>query len=197
MRTYSASDWQAAAQAWQSGHYEGPAWQWVRELARERGMLYPPATTGSDDPTADHPSQCALLARSIYDEPELVRYAITHPKANSWHDVLALVLEERDGARQAAAQAERAYRAEKASYATQREAAASLATIMQTLADSVGAPPPTPVVRATAAAAYRRQLLRRAEAFHHQRHDSDTWESCRWQECQGMYWLLEGGEPTE
>lgn len=207
VRTYSRDEWEQWQREWDE---LGDQWAEWRDLAQRHNIAGTPNTVGADDWHDKKASQAALLARACDEDPELVRYAIT--VSRDWYGVLQVALEERDAAKLAAEQAERAYRADKATHATQREAAASIAGIMQVLADSVGTQPPAPVVRDAAVAAYLASLRDRAIMYHYLEQananaasnilDADARHTgsshlCTDDACYGMRWLLEEGVPTD
>lgn len=93
--TFAARDWHAAEEAWKAGDFSE---EWVpwRELARERGILYPPNGTNTDSWEDESPSQRAMLIRAIRETPTLLEQAIRETKKRSWSGVLTILLASRD-----------------------------------------------------------------------------------------------------
>ena len=90
VRTFSRVEWEAADDAWAAGEFSDE-WTPFRELARARGILYPPAGTRWDSWEDPGPSQRAILVRAIRDTPELLRRTIGHSR--SWSQVIAGLVE--------------------------------------------------------------------------------------------------------
>lgn len=87
MRTYRREDWLAAREAWEDFGHE---WTTIRQLAVERGMLYPPSGTAHDDRDAEQPSQRAIVYRALRDNPTELRAIIG--RARSWSGVVDRII---------------------------------------------------------------------------------------------------------
>jgi hypothetical protein len=85
---------QAAWVAWESDASAGMIEEWIpwRKLARQVGIIDPPAGGRYDSWTDDHPSQLAILTRAIRETPELLREALMAPRVRAWFDVIGVLL---------------------------------------------------------------------------------------------------------
>lgn len=91
MRTYRKADWDAAQAAW--AFFDMDTWGWVRTLAGERGMLFPPSGDAYDSADEDaSPSQRAIVYRAIVDTPVALRRSICN--STSWADVVRRLIAE-------------------------------------------------------------------------------------------------------
>ena len=133
MRTFSREDWQASEHAWQDGEY---GWRWgqLRRIARESGILYPPAGTAHDDRDAESPSQRAIIWRALEDNPTEL-YAIVR-RARSWSGVVDRIIGLESRLRSDADYNQRDIDHEKANDPDHRESASSIASILQRIGDS-------------------------------------------------------------
>jgi hypothetical protein len=133
MRTFAASDWEAAAAAWTAADL-GSEWLEVRRRAALRGILWPPNGTRWDSWEADHPSQLATVIRAIRETPELLLRSVD--ESASWGEVIGRLIAIRDEwqaeQRRRAWLEDRAWAAAKAR--DRDEASATLARLGATLA---------------------------------------------------------------
>lgn len=133
--TYDRATFLAAQRAWAEGDF-GPAWRRFRDLAAERGYLYPPSGTKHDDRDAENPSQRAIIWRAIEDNPgELERIV---RRSRSWSQVVDGIIGLEDRLREDAGYVEREAAWDRDHRPTYREAVQSLGAILGRVADSVG-----------------------------------------------------------
>lgn len=134
MRTYSRSEWQAAQQAWRDLNVSSE-WGPVIELARQSGMLYPPAGTHFDEWNDPEPSQWAVVCREFYDYRAKLEEAIR--ASRSWREVVAWILHDRSWREELGALSEKDAAWAKAQEPTPREAAETIGSFLRKIADSV------------------------------------------------------------
>jgi hypothetical protein len=96
-RTFSREAFLHSQQLWKDGEF-GPEWLIWRQRAADRGFIFPPSGSKHDSVEDDEPSQRALIYRAIDETPELLRRAIS--LSRSWSNVLAVLLQGRDGMRE-------------------------------------------------------------------------------------------------
>lgn len=87
MRTFRWIDIEASRLAWAD---YAPKWRVYRDLAADRGMLYPPEGSRWDEVTDQWPSQRAILQRAIDDTPNTLRAAIA--ASRTWGEVVGLII---------------------------------------------------------------------------------------------------------
>lgn len=133
MRTYSRSEWIAAAEAWLAVRL-GPRWEPFRRQAAERGILWPPSGSRWDAYDDPRPSQVAVIGQAIDDTPDLLRAAIA--SSRSWSQVVGVIIRERAAYRERAALAERDDTWDRQDEPTPREATVALKHIIDRIRDS-------------------------------------------------------------
>jgi len=103
VRTYSRADLDAAKAAWDAAEFSDE-WMPFRELAAQRGILYPPSGTRWDSWEDQPPSQRAILVRAIRDVPRLLGECIR--RSSSWSEVVSHLLDSMAEWREEVARAE-------------------------------------------------------------------------------------------
>ncbi len=104
MKTYSRDAFLAARRAWAEGGF-GADWEPFRDIAAQRGFLWPPNGTDSDDRDAGSPSQRAIVWRAICDTPRWLAETMRH--CDSWSMVVGAILAHEEGMREDATYRER------------------------------------------------------------------------------------------
>ena len=97
MRTFSREAFLEARAAWDGGEF-GPEWGMFRNVAGDRGYIYPPAGTRWDSWEDDQPSQRAIIHRAIEETPKLLVEVMR--QSNSWSNVIARLTQRRDAMRE-------------------------------------------------------------------------------------------------
>lgn len=118
MRTFSRAQWEEADAAWSDF---SPEWTPFRDLARQRGMLYPPSGSRWDSPEDAQPSQRAIVVRAIRDTPKALRRVIA--ASTSWSQVVARLVEAMARLREQVGVDEQVVEAERAEVRQQRRQA--------------------------------------------------------------------------
>lgn len=131
MRTYSREDFFAAKAEWADFD---EVWRPYRQLAAERGMLYPPSGTRWDSWEDEEPSQRAILYRAICDTPKALTRIIG--ASRSWSEVVRKVIADVDRRREDADFAERQDDWDRQDQLTPPEALHLLAGILDRIRDS-------------------------------------------------------------
>lgn len=131
MRTFARSDWLAARAQWETF---GPEWNRLRQLAADRGWIYPPAGTPHDDRDAESPSQRSIVWRALEDNPAEL-YAIVG-RSSSWSGVVDRIIGLEARLREDATYAEKDAALTKDEQPTHREAATAIKAILQRISDS-------------------------------------------------------------
>ena len=129
MRTYSRADFEAAREAWSD---YGPEWQFYRQIAADRGMLYPPSGSKFDSWEDPKPSQRAIIYRAIADTPATLVDAIR--ESRSWSEVIGKVFRDMEIRREDADLQERDAAWDRRQYRGPME---SIATIFGRVRDSL------------------------------------------------------------
>ena len=83
MRTFSRADFEASREAWSD---YGPEWLFYRQLAADRGMIFPPSGSPLDSWEDPQPSQRAIIYRAIEDTPKALTEIIR--SSHSWSQVV-------------------------------------------------------------------------------------------------------------
>lgn len=104
MRTYSRQTWEESNRAWIEGEF-GAAWDEIRRIAADRGMMFPPTGTKWDQTDDPQPSQRAIVWREWDDNPSVLRSILR--SSSSWSEVVRKILVERNGRNEMAELAER------------------------------------------------------------------------------------------
>lgn len=133
MRTFSRETFLESKAAWDGGEF-GPEWHFYRQLAADRGFLYPPSGTRWDSFEDDQPSQRAMIYRAIDETPGLLADIIR--KSHSWHDVIARLTQGRDSMREDADLRERQDRWDRQDEITPPQALQTIAAIVYRIKDS-------------------------------------------------------------
>lgn len=92
MKTYSRETFNAASAAWSAGDF-AESWAPVRQAAILSGIAFPPRGTRWDSWDDDEPSQRAIIARAIEENPGRLLDAIA--VSRSWYEVVGHVLRDR------------------------------------------------------------------------------------------------------
>lgn len=87
MRTYRREDWLASRELWDDFDNE---WRKVRELAAQRGFIYPPSGTRHDDRDDAEPSQRAIVYRALQDNPTELLAIVG--RSSSWSGVVDRII---------------------------------------------------------------------------------------------------------
>lgn len=87
-RAYRREDLEAAADAW--ADFTDPVWRHVRQLAADRGMLYPPAGTRWDEREDPKPSQRAIVYAALEDRPRATARIVA--RSRTWAEVVRRIL---------------------------------------------------------------------------------------------------------
>lgn len=133
MRTYSREAFLEARRAWAEGDF-GSEWQFYRQLAADRGFIYPPEGTKWDSCEDEEPSQRAIVYRAIADTPRALTEIIG--QSHSWHDVVRKLMADVDRRREDADLEERQVAWDHREDPTPREATLSLKQILNRIAES-------------------------------------------------------------
>lgn len=96
-RTFSREAFLHSQQLWKDGGF-GPEWAFYRQRAADRGFIFPPTGSKYDSIEDDQPTQRAVVYRALDETPELLVRAIS--LARSWSNVVAVLLQGRDGMRE-------------------------------------------------------------------------------------------------
>ena len=131
MRTYSRADFEAAQRAWESF---GPAWHFYRQLAADRGMLYPPSGSKWDSWEDSDPSQRAIIYRAIEDTPRALVDVIK--SSRSWSEVVRKLMADLDRRREDADLREKDDEWERRDELTPHQALQSINDILGRIKDS-------------------------------------------------------------
>lgn len=132
MRTYSRDDFLRSRQEW--GDF-GPEWEWLRKLAVNGGMLFPPSGSKHDDRDAPEPSQRAIVYRALIDNPTELRKIVL--RSRSWSQVVDGIFGFETRLRGDADESERNARWERDHEASPRQSLMSIAEIMRRIGDSL------------------------------------------------------------
>src|SRR5690242_12422423 len=97
MRTYSRDAFLEAKALWGAGEF-GPEWLFYRQVAADRGFIYPPEGTRWDSWEDAEPSQRAMVYRAIQDTPKALTEVIR--QSGSWSEVVRKLLAGRDSRRE-------------------------------------------------------------------------------------------------
>jgi hypothetical protein len=135
VRTFGRAEWLEAKRAWEEGDF-GVEWIKIRELAAERGMIYPPDGSKWDDREDETPSQRAIVYRAMEDTPHTLKSAIA--SSYSWSQVVRKVITDMETRREDADWTENRDAFRRETEPTPKQATASLAAIMSRIADSTG-----------------------------------------------------------
>lgn len=125
-RTFSRADWIASSETWLD---YGPRWAHIRHVARQAGMLYPPAGSIQDDRDAAQPSQRAIVWRALEDNPAELEAIVR--RSRSWSGVVDRIIGMEGRLRADADYAERDAAWDRDQAPDHREAAMSLAAILE------------------------------------------------------------------
>jgi len=133
VRTYSRESFLEATAAWDGGGF-GPEWHFYRQLAADRGFIYPPAGTRWDSWEDDQPSQRAMIYRAIEETPRLLTEVMR--QSRSWYDVIARLTQRRDGMRDDADLRERQEEWDRQDEPKPRQATQTILGILERIWDS-------------------------------------------------------------
>lgn len=131
MRTYSRADFLRSRQEWADF---GREWEWLRKLAINGGMLFPPSGTKHDDRDVPEPSQRAIVYRALVDNPTELRRIVLRSK--SWSQVVDGIFGLETRLRGDADDTQRDADWERERRASHRQSVMSLAAILQRIEDS-------------------------------------------------------------
>lgn len=133
MRTFDRETFLAARQAWDEGEF---GWQWrhFRELAAERGFIFPPAGTRHDDREGESPSQRAIVWAAIEENPTELERIIR--RCWSWHQVVDQIIGMEARLAEDAGLSDGDAKWEREQRPSSREAATTLKAILERIGDS-------------------------------------------------------------
>lgn len=133
MRTYDRATFLAAQQAWDTG---GFGWQWrrIREIASDRGMLFPPAGSRHDSRDAAEPSQRSIVWRALEDNPAELERIVR--RSSSWSQVVDKIIGMESRLREDAGIVDGDAEWERGQLPTHREAVMSVARILARMDES-------------------------------------------------------------
>lgn len=134
MRTYDRETYQAATYQWETGEF---GWQWrkIRDLAADRGFIYPPSGTVHDDREVESPSQRAIIWRALNDNPTRLEAIVR--RSHSWSQVVDGIIGLEERLREEVGEGERDDEWERKDDATPREAVMSLGSIIRRIGGSL------------------------------------------------------------
>ncbi len=135
MKTYDRATFFAAQRAWAEGSF-GPAWSRIREIAAQRGYVYPPNGSPHDDRDAESPSQRAIIWRALQDNPAELERIVR--RSRSWSQVVDAIIGLEERLREDAGLVERDAEWERDGRPSGREATMALGAILGRIADSIG-----------------------------------------------------------
>lgn len=131
MRTYSRADFLASKEAWSD---YGDEWLFYRQMASDRGMLYPPSGSPLDSIDDPLPSQRAIVYRAIGDTPKALTEAIR--ASHSWSEVVRKLMADVDRRREDVDFTERQVKWDRQDEPDPREATVSIKAILNRIHQS-------------------------------------------------------------
>ena len=133
MRTYSRADWLGSQQAWDDGDF-GYRWKTIRDIAAERGFIYPPSGSKHDDREVESPSQRAIVWRALEDNPRELERIVR--RSRSWSQVVDLIIGLEERLRLDLTEREQVREWEESGEPTHRDAVMTLSQILGRIGDS-------------------------------------------------------------
>lgn len=132
-RTFSREAFVHSRNQWRDGDF-GPEWDFYRQLAADRGFIFPPTGSKHDSVEDDQPSQRAMIYRALDETPDLLVRAIS--LSRSWSNVVAVLMQGRDSMREDADLRERDVVWNRRDELQPRQALTRLADILGVIKDS-------------------------------------------------------------
>lgn len=132
-RTFSREAFVHSQNQWREGEFGGE-WLFYRQLAADRGFIFPPNGTKDDSIEDEKPSQRAMIWRAIDETPQMLVDAIR--ASRSWTEVIAKLMARRDAMRDDLDLRERQIKWDNQDHPTARQAMVHLSDILTKIKDS-------------------------------------------------------------
>jgi hypothetical protein len=139
VRTYDRATLDRARAAWADGDFD-ERWAELRRISWERGFPMPPEGTRWDNPEEDGGnSQRAIVWRAFDNRPRRTVEIVS--RSRSWSDVVARIMAAEEWLREDADHRQTDSDEERADRPSHREAAMTLANVLERIATSRGIEP--------------------------------------------------------